>query len=216
MNHYIEIAFSKKVNPVGFVSTILHRIHGFQTRVGGVELAIDFPAWINPGRLMPAQIGHSMRVFGSREALVSFLKGTGLANTLLEEGIDFKGIAKVPDTVSGYASVRRNQKIKKLIDILAKPNDICDFSPKGEITLEARNIAKKLGVTAQKLVEVERLLHELHVQKRGSVQLNMRSKSSQCKFGFSVFREMKKNASNDAVFSTYGLAKGNGCVPYWD
>lgn len=216
MNHYIEISFSKKVNPTGFISTILHRLHGFQTTVSGVELAIDFPSWVEPIRLMPAQIGHSMRIFGSREALVSFLKRTNLANTLLEEGIDFKGISKVPENVSGYARVRRNHKIKKLSDLLANPDEICDFSPKAEVTAEAHEMATKLRVTAQKVVEVERLLHELHMQKRSSVHLNMKSKSSNRAFGLTVCRDVEKSASNDSVFSTYGLAKGNGCVPYWD
>lgn len=215
MNHYVEITFAKHLNPSAFAVKVIAHIHGVKVRHKLEDLALDFPCWKEPRSFMRAQLGHVIRLFGSRETLTFFLKKSHLTVDLLAEGIAVQGIQPVPDAITGYAALRRNHRVGKIEKLLKQPDSIRFDKTCRAITQNTHEIANRIGRPVEQIAAMEQLHHQLHVEIKNCVELKIPSQSTSKVFTLCLERQPCQTIAEMPLFSSYGLCLENGYLPVW-
>lgn len=215
MNHYVEITFAKHLNPSVFASKVIAHIHGVKVRHKLEDLALDFPCWKAPRSFMRAQLGHVIRLFGTRETLTFFLKKSLLITDLLAEGIAVQGIRPVPEVITSYAALRRNHRIGKIEKLLKQPDAIRFDITHGTITQNTHEIANRMGKPVEHVAAMERLHHQLHAELKSTVELKIPSQSTGRMFTLCLERQSFQTITEAPRFSSYGLSLERGYLPVW-
>lgn len=215
MNHYIEITFSKHLNPTAYAAKVIAHIHGVKARHKVEDLALDFPCWKAPRSFMRAQLGHVIRLFGTRETLAFFLKKSQLAADFLAQGIAVQGIRAVPEVVTGYTALRRNHRIGKIEKLLKQPDAVRFDNLHSVITEGTHEVANKMGKPVKQVAAMERLHYQLHEEIKNCVEIKLPSQSTGKVFTLSLERELFQTVSEAPRFSSYGLCLEQGYLPVW-
>ena len=215
LTHYVEISFSRHINPTGFAARVIGHVHAYKSRHDRQDLALDFPCWQLPRSFMRAQLGHVIRLLGSEDTLSHFLRNTTLTAEILSEGIAMHGIRAIPGTIAGYVSIRRNHRIGKIEKLLKNPEQIqpekCSHAP----TEHALEMASEWGLAPTQVAAFEHL-HKQHLQElKQTVEVRLNSQSTRKTFRLCLERNVHETDLVETSFSSYGLCLERSAIPTW-
>jgi hypothetical protein len=216
ISHYFDIAVDEHLNATSLFARLIYRIHGYCKAGQDAQLAIDFPQWQAPQKLMAAKAGPVMRVLGTEESLRDLLMKTGFMQFLIEGNIAFLGVRRVPEQTSGFAVVSRNYRIERYASLLAEPSKIrFDAVDANDIPAHLKEMAGDLNLDQGLMFTMERLMQTHHQDKKRCVAMRMQSASSGKPFVMNLERQTLEASGQAGHFSSYGLSVEGACVPTW-
>lgn len=217
ISHYIDIAVDEHLDATSLFARLIYRIHGYCKTRQDAQLAIDLPNWQLPQKMMAAKAGNTLRVLGTDASLGDLLLKTGFMQFLIEGGIAFMGVRKIPDHTHRFARVSRNYRIERYTQLLADPTQIhFDRVDESDIPAHIKEVAGETNMAPALLFTMERLMQTLHADKKSSVAMRMQSESTGKPFTMNLGREtVEKCEAVAGHFSTYGFSVEGACVPSW-
>src|SRR5690606_1731414 len=96
LTHHTDIRFSNHLNPLGFISLIIWRVHGFKSANPKAMLALDFPDWLAGTEFLASRPGVTLRLLGPKDTLTRFFSEAGLFSMLIRNGISIGGLLPIP------------------------------------------------------------------------------------------------------------------------
>jgi CRISPR-associated endoribonuclease Cas6/Csy4 subtype I-F len=216
ISHYIDIAVDEHLDATTLFARLIYRIHGYCKARQDAQMAIDFPNWQPPQKMMAAKAGNVMRVLGTDASLGDLLLKTGFMQFLIEGGIAFMGVRKIPDQISKFALLSRNYRIERYTQLLADPAQIhFDQVDEQEIPAHIKEVASEMDASPALMFTMERLMQTLHADKKRCVTMRMQSESTGKPFIMNLNRETVEKCEAVGHFSTYGFSVEGACVPAW-
>ena len=196
-SYYLEIILKNngKIRPDYFAGGLLQQLHHFNQRPSQ-NLAISFPEVDEASN----RIGRIFRIFGTPEALESFLNQVGVKPLLGNEHCYWSLPKEIPKSINGYISYIRDRRQEKMASSAIRRSE--------ERAIRRAMAGKNKLLTCAEDVSSLRenmLANRAAIAKQPIVSIPMHSSSTGQPF-FIQIRSIRSSRKEEGAFISYGLS----------